>query len=69
MWNKSTRLNWKGNVLSKTIESLIERLTKVLADAKKNITEADAEIKELEKTKKTNNKVIKFVNNIMKGVE
>lgn len=69
MWNKSTRLNWKGNVLSKTIESLIERLTKVLADAKKNITEADAEIKELEKTKKLNNKVIKFVNNIMKGVE
>ena len=69
IWNKSSRLNLKGNVLSRSINGLVKRLERARDRAKKAISEADVEIKELEMTKKTNQKVVKFVNNLMKGVE
>ena len=69
VWTKSSRLNLKGNMLSRSITGLVDRLEKARGRAQDAISEADVEIKDLEKTKKTNQKIVKFVNNLMKGVE
>ncbi len=69
VWNKSSRLNLKGNVLSRSINTLVAKLERARNRAQDAISEADVEIKELETTKKANQKVVKFVNNLMKGVE